>query len=58
MKDKSLGYSKDAAKPIAKAPAPKGSAGWGLGGAVKHLNSTVKGNQGGIHKVTGCGKNR
>lgn len=55
MKDKkSLGYTASPSKPVpVVASAPMATKGGEFSQAVAHLNKTVKGNQGGIHKVSG-----
>lgn len=54
MKDKkSLGYTPSPSKPVPNvASAPIASKGGEFTQAVAHLTKTVKGNQGGIHKVS------
>jgi hypothetical protein len=55
MKDKkSLGYTASPSKPVPNvASAPIASKGGEFSQAVTYLNKTVKGNQGGIHKISG-----
>ena len=55
MKDKkNLGYTASPSTPVPVPLAPSlATKGGEFSQAVAHLNKTVKGNQGGIHKVSG-----
>ena len=55
MKDKkNLGYTASPSTPVPVPPAPPlATKGGEFSQAIAHLNKTVKGNQGGIHKVSG-----
>ena len=55
MKDKkNLGYTAFPSTPVPPSPtAPLATKGGEFSQAIAHLNKTVKGNQGGIHKVSG-----
>ena len=55
MKDKkTLSYNASPSMPVpVPSTAPLASKGGEFSQAVAHLNKTVKGNQGGIHKVSG-----